>query len=325
MEVFYIWLGCTPMIIINVFCILAYVVSLIIIIKGKKTLITVWIMIQEVYLHVIFTCVFLGLHCGFQLWLFGTLSCIFLPFFKPNLSKSQKLQIGVFSCIIIATFMVLTLLGNLDMMPKTYYVDFELGKKLYYINAMLAFGSIMLYTSVYNHRMARKNDELQLAADHDYLTGVYNRQRIQKILDSEMERVKETGEDKFAVAIADIDYFKKINDNYGHNVGDNALKELTKIFEKNSGTGLTYGRWGGEEFLLIAPEDSDYEEFTKLLEDIRKQVEEHEFTIGGQQIRFTISIGAAAYVKGLTVEQLVHKADDRLYYAKESGRNRVIS
>ncbi len=324
LELMYIWLGCTPMVILNLVSIFSYIVS-IIYLRRSKTVTTVWIIVMEIYLHVVFACVFLGTECGFQLWLFGTLSSVFLPFFIPELSREQKRQIGIFSIVIIATFMLLTALGNRGYLLTYYNVAPEVARVMYYCNAFLGFGSIMIYTGIYNFRLAYKNLELQRAADHDYLTGIYNRQRIQKILDAELQREKEQPhENGLSVAIADIDYFKKINDTYGHHVGDDALKELTRIFSRNLDSGLIYGRWGGEEFLLIAPENMPYSEFAKMLEEIRKQAEVNELICGGNTVKFTISIGAATYENGMTVEKLVNLADDRLYNAKETGRNKIV-
>ncbi len=323
LEATYIWLGCTPMVFINIASILSYVVSIFVILKGR-TLTSVWIMELEVFSHVIFAAIFLGLKCGFQLWLFGTLSSIFLPYFIPELSKTQKNQIGVFSLIIIGAFVVLTALDRHGLLPTKYNASDNVAIVMYYFNAVIAFGTIMLYTAVYNIRMAAKSRELQLAADHDFLTGIYNRMRIQKILDAEVLRNQELNESKLSVAIVDIDFFKKINDTYGHDIGDEALKELTRIFSKNAEGGLLYGRWGGEEFLLIAPENLSYREFADLLENIRKQVEENKFISGGFAVRFTVSIGSATYEKGMTVEQLVNMADERLYEAKGGGRNKVV-
>ncbi len=323
MELFYLWVGCLPMALINIASILAYVVSAIIILRGN-TMITVWIMILEVYLHVVFACVFMGVRCGYQLWLFGTLASIFLPFFSPNLSKLQKRQIGVFSLIIIVTFIVLTAFDSHGVLPTKYNVDQEIAKAMYYFNAVLGFGAVILYTAIYNTRMNLKNLELQQAADHDFLTGIFNRQRMQKILDAEVLREQDMSVNNLSVAIADIDFFKKINDTYGHVIGDEALKELADIFRSYGENGMLYGRWGGEEFLLIAPEGEHYSQFAKQLESIRKQVEEHEFTRDGKTVKFTVSIGAATYEKGMTVENLVNLADDRLYQAKETGRNKIV-
>ncbi len=322
-EALYIWLGCTPMVIINIVSILSYVVSIFYIKRGE-TLTSVWIMVLEVYFHVIFASIFLGLGCGFHLWLFGTVSSIFLPYFIPNLSKSQKNQIGTFSLIIIVTFITLTALEQNGLLPTMYRAGKTVETVLYYFNAVVAFGAIMLYTAVYNIRMAVKSRELQRAADHDFLTGIYNRMRIQRILDAEVLRSQEVEGSELSVAIVDIDFFKRINDTYGHDTGDEALKELTKLFSGYLDKGLLYGRWGGEEFLLIAPENIPYRRFAELLEELRGQVEKHEFVSDGKTVKFTVSIGAAAYEKGMTVENLVNLADDRLYNAKGSGRNKVV-
>ena len=323
MEIAYIFLGCTPMVLINILSIICYLVS-IAFIKSGNTYITIWIMLLEVYAHVICASIFLGFDCGFQLWLFGTLASVFLPFFNPDLSKRQRRIIGTFSIIVIATFMILTFLDEQNAMPTKYYAAPEMAKKIYYVNAFLGFSSIVLYTGIYNARMGMKNRELQMAADHDYLTGIFNRQRMQKILDAEILRQRGMDNTNLSVAIVDIDFFKKINDTYGHIAGDEALKELTNIFRNNAGTGLLYGRWGGEEFLLIAPEEESYNQFAELLENIRKQVEMHWFINGGKRINFTISIGAANYEKGMSAEKLVNLADDRLYKAKETGRNKIV-
>ncbi len=323
-EFGYLKLGCTPMAVINIFSFLCYIISIIILKKGKKTLLTVWIMVMEVFIHVICACIFLGPHCGFQLWLFGTLASVFLPFYDPELSKHQKHQIGVFSTIVVVTFLLLTILGDSGVLPTKYNADPLTSKIMYYVNAVIAFISIMLYTQVYNRRVGEKQTELRRAADHDYLTGIFNRQRIQKILDAEVLRQQTLSETNLHVAIVDIDFFKKINDTYGHIIGDEALKELTKIFWKNAGNGLLYGRWGGEEFLLIAPEQSNYNQFVSLLESLRLQVEDNFFESEGKRVKYTVSIGVATYEKGMTVEELVNLADDRLYHAKETGRNKTV-
>ncbi len=323
LEFLYLWLGCTPMVYINIASIISYVVS-ILYIRNGQTMITVWIMVLEVYLHAIFACVFLGLRCGFHLWLFGTLSCVFLPYFIPDLSRRQKRQIGVFSAVIVGTFLTLSSLDRRGLLPTVYSVDETLAIVMYNVNATLAFGAIILYTAIYNIRMANKSLELQQMADHDFLTGIFNRQRLQKILDAEIRRAEKLSECHLLVAIADIDFFKEINDTYGHEIGDAALKELSDIFSEHGDKGLIYGRWGGEEFLLIAPENMSYKQFGEMLETLRREVEDNEFAHDDHTIKFTISIGAAEYERGMTAEQLVDLADDRLYSAKGNGRNKVV-
>lgn len=155
-----------------------------------------------------------------------TIASVFLPFYNPDLSKVQKKQIGVFSLIVIGTYVILTVLNNKGVMPTTYNPSPEIAKLMYYFNALLAFSSIMLYTRIYNNRVGEKQQELRRAADHDYLTGIFNRQRIQKILDAEVLRQQDLSTPNLSVAIVDIDFFKKINDTYGHVTCDEAIKEL---------------------------------------------------------------------------------------------------
>lgn len=323
MEFFYIWIGCTPMIIINIFSFLSYVVSVFLISKGKH-LITVWIMEAEIFWHVIFASIFLGIKCGYHLWLFGTFSSIFLPFFIPNLSQKPKKQIGLYAITIVLGFEILVFLGKHGYLPTKYNVNEDLAEILYYINAALGFISIMIYTSIYNQRMAMKNIEMTFVAEHDSLTGIFNRNKIQGILEAEILRKGAGSEGNLSIAILDVDHFKIINDTYGHLTGDSVLKSITECFKKYSKNGLIYGRWGGEEFLLISPEIISYEAFGEMLEDLRKTIEELELTSGGEIIRVSVSIGAAVYEEGLSMDKFIQKADDRLYEAKESGRNRVV-
>lgn len=323
LEFFYIFIDCMPMYIINIFSYLAYVVSIALIRRGH-TFITVWIMEAEVYWHVIAGCVFMGFACGYQFWLFGVFASVFLPYSVPTLSKSQKHQIGIFGLVIVLTYFLLIFLDRQDMLPTLYRASQEISNVLIYINVGVGFASMLVYASFYNYRVASKNEELKQAANHDYLTGIYNRQRMQTILSGEVDRATTDDSTMLAVAVLDIDYFKKINDTYGHRAGDDVLKEIADIFRESEDQGLLFGRWGGEEFLLISPENISYYQFGEMLEELRKKIENHKFVSGKHTMKVTVSIGAAAYEIKMTAEKLVHAADDRLYEAKQSGRNRVI-
>ncbi len=324
MEIFYIWVGCTPMVYINIVSILSYVVSIVLVLKNRQ-LMTVWIMEGEIFWHVIFACTFMGLACGYQLWLFGTFSSIFLPFFIPNLSKKPKAQIGVFALVIIMAFEILVFLDVKNLLPTKYRPDDSIASMLFYVNALLAFVSIMIYTAIYNQRMSMKNKELQHLAEHDALTGIYNRSKIQSILEAEILRKTEKSGGNLSIAILDIDFFKKINDTYGHLAGDDAIIGLTDCLKEYCDKGLLYGRMGGEEFLLISPENITYDEFIKLLEDLRNTIQNLDFKSGDRTFHITVSMGAAAYTEGLNVDKLLQMADERLYIAKDSGRNKVVS
>ncbi|WP_457562275.1 diguanylate cyclase [Caminibacter pacificus] len=142
----------------------------------------------------------------------------------------------------------------------------------------------------------------------DELTGILNRRGV--IKEAKKISVEST------LLFFDIDYFKKINDTYGHEFGDYVLKEISKLIKSSIRNSDVFGRWGGEEFILIL-RGTKYKDGLKVAEKIRKVVENYDFN----GIKVTISIGAAPFRGDL--QNAVEKADKALYEAKESGRNQV--
>jgi diguanylate cyclase (GGDEF)-like protein len=121
----------------------------------------------------------------------------------------------------------------------------------------------------------------------------------------------------------DIDHFKRINDVHGHLAGDHVLKELARIVQQRVRRDEVFARYGGEEFALILPE-TPLEGAISLAETLRQRVEEHLFTFQADNIKVTISIGAAQLVESdKAANDLIKRADELLYQAKRGGRNRV--
>lgn len=161
-------------------------------------------------------------------------------------------------------------------------------------------------------------EEIRRLSITDPLTQSYNRLKLDEALLKELNQAK-IASSTFTILILDIDYFKRINDSYGHQVGDQVLIEIVSILNKNVRESDVVGRWGGEEFLIILP-NASLEDGLLKAEKIRAQVEEWPFSSGS---RLTISIGVAAYLDDLLPESIVFRADAALYRAKEKGRNRV--
>lgn len=181
-------------------------------------------------------------------------------------------------------------------------------------------------------RMLRLQSELNEArnilahqAMHDPLTNVYNRRAILEILQHELSRASRTGQ-KICVGLFDLDHFKKINDSYGHDIGDRALIIFVRTVEKNLRSSDYLGRWGGEEFIVVAPANEDAEHNT-LFERIRVQVAAIRIPTKSstQTFGFTVSAGITTGFGNEGVDSLIRAADRGLYMAKEAGRNRVIS
>jgi diguanylate cyclase (GGDEF)-like protein len=165
--------------------------------------------------------------------------------------------------------------------------------------------------------------QVEARAAHDRLTGIANRESLLTTLTSEIERA--TRHHKWlSVAFIDIDRFKPINDTYGHHAGDGVLRQIAKLISDNIRTSDLFGRYGGEEFMLILPETTP-EEATVLAEHLRGLVMEHPLLIPEQApVRVTISIGIAGDVGSqLQADRLVDQADGAMYAAKSLGRNRT--
>jgi diguanylate cyclase (GGDEF)-like protein len=198
------------------------------------------------------------------------------------------------------------------------------------------FGS---YVGKLRETVSRRNAELnaalarnRLLAIHDDLTGTYNRRHIMQILEQEQLRAQRTVRG-FAICLMDLDHFKEVNDRLGHLGGDEVLRQfaarvlaevriLDRVGRESAESGSNFGRYGGEEFLLVMPE-TDLEGAHVCVERIRRRVAETPFQVEGAAVPLTVSCGLAAYRPGEDMRATLARADQALYQAKEAGRDRV--
>ncbi len=178
---------------------------------------------------------------------------------------------------------------------------------------------VLISANLAEHRL---NAEIRKIADYDGLTGLLNRraftERGARIVASLSERGKTC-----AVAMADIDFFKAVNDTHGHAAGDEALRKLAAVIGSALRSSDRACRYGGEEFALLLPE-AGADTAREIAERLRKSVEAMSFVHQDREISFTISIGVHSSV-GLDLETGLLRADEALYEAKRSGRNRVVT
>jgi len=154
---------------------------------------------------------------------------------------------------------------------------------------------------------------------HDALTGLYNRRAFDELLVRELASCRRYGGALSLVTI-DLDFFKKVNDNFGHDVGDDVLRELAGIIRTVSRPSDLPCRWGGEEFSWLLPK-TELEGARMAAERLRHSIETHDFAKAGQQ---TASLGVAEFLADEDGEALCRRADLALYEAKETGRNKVV-
>ena len=190
--------------------------------------------------------------------------------------------------------------------------------------ATLLLTSFLIISVVLVWRTYRLHAEVDKFAFTDFLTGIANRRRFMLELESEVRRSQRYGS-PFSFAMVDIDHFKKINDHYGHPVGDLVLQSFCLKCLSVLRTSDMVGRLGGEEFGILMPM-TDLHEAARVIERLRSEIDLSVVTENGQPIHYTASFGLVAsshYHVDLSLAQMMKSADAALYNAKQQGRNRV--
>ena len=186
-------------------------------------------------------------------------------------------------------------------------------------------GTLVLLCTTYIYNSNKRFNELKHQSKTDFLTGLYNVRQFDEALNASID-IAIKNHEKLSLLMIDIDYFKKVNDTYGHPAGDEVLKQLGTLLKKWTRSKDLVSRNGGEEFTVLMP-NCQHDIAIKVADRIRIAVENHHFILPeGEQIKFTTSIGVSTFLETTQSPDLFLKqADDAVYEAKRTGRNRVCS
>lgn len=232
--------------------------------------------------------------------------------------RLRKVVVSNLFCLAIILLTLVNNLGDVGKIMEFYPLQFIVT---------LGAGLAVYYVAEYIQRSNDLYAQMEVSATTDYLTNVNNLRQFHRHMETEMTRAERRGESLSLLAI-DIDYFKKINDTYGHPAGDAILKQLARRLTHHSRAYDIVSRNGGEEFTILLP-DCPLPQALRAGERIRGAVENDRFTLpSGKKIRLTISVGVASYPESIQDADgtlLSQYADKALYAAKNSGRNKVRS
>lgn len=277
----------------------------------------------EVILHMIFAVLCLGMGYGFQMCLISIVSVFFYAeYFSLRMNNGKSNVSG--SLLSALSFTSYTgLIFAMKERDPMYVINSDVQLFMCVVMSVLTFAVLIISLKIMTMFFLNNEARLSKQAEYDALTGLPNRHYIMKHLNDLLEKNEAEGH---WLAMIDIDNFKNINDTYGHNFGDKALKALAEILtdEKHD---VTVCRWGGEEFLIIGSlSEASRVPFDKV-DGIRRQVEEYEliYEPENKRVPLTVTIGAAAYSNERSIEDWVSIADKRLYVGKYNGKNRVVS
>ncbi len=182
---------------------------------------------------------------------------------------------------------------------------------------------LFLYTkrsNIYASQLKEQNVLLDKLASIDTLTGVYNRRFLFELANKAFQKAKRTDEN-YALMAMDLDYFKNINDTYGHSAGDQVLTTFANVVKSVLREGDLFGRTGGEEFMIVIT-DSDVKNIHTIAEKIRTEIEKT--TYDNDKMHITVSIGVTFFRETDTLEDVMIRADKCLYHAKKNGRNQIF-
>ncbi|MEC8011233.1 MAG: GGDEF domain-containing protein [Pseudomonadota bacterium] len=255
----------------------------------------------------------LGPEAGFHLHVLGTIPMIFANERWGALAKLKRI-------LIIAIYFVICELLLIHVEPL-YTMSLNSIHALDSVNILFTLTMLSLMSYYLNLTIAESQRQLVKLANTDPLTGLLNRRSLSELADKETSRAHRS-KSNLAIVICDIDYFKKLNDNYGHDFGDQVLKCVSQTM-KDIRSYEYQCRWGGEEFVLVLPEASQ-QQAAQLAERLRIKIQSLQIPYEDQPVPVTMTFGVAQMQQDEDWHATLARADAALYEGKESGRNRVI-
>lgn len=306
-----------PMMYFNIFSIVFYLVMIPLVFRTRLRFFVVAVYL-EVVIHMSLAVYFTGWENGFQNSLIGMSILAFYAEYIGHYMKIRYIRAVPLCMVGMGAYLAMLFVSNnntpLYPFPEqtTFWLQLGLGVIVFVITIAYLYFLLTMST--------KYEAALALKADYDQLTGLPNRYYSWDYL-SRLDR--EDGFEDHWIAMLDIDDFKNINDTYGHNTGDFALKSLADLL-KESCPDMLVSRWGGEEFLICGKNVDGRQDGIEHLETIRKDVQSRTFRYEKITLRFTITIGVAEYTEGTGIRDWIGAADEKLYEGKRSGKNKVV-
>lgn len=254
---------------------------------------------------------FIGLITGLSIWMLDSFIDVYI------LDEEQTLLENIFTPEITEFWMrslVTVILVAMGFFSRNSIIKhIELDKRL--LNHQYELARLVDQRT---EELQLKTDELLILAHQDPLTGLSNRRRFNEILQIEYNRFKRH-KVEFCLLMIDIDYFKNVNDQYGHDIGDKVIKTFSQTINDNIRITDKMARWGGEEFIILAVEATN-EKIKPLSENIRNTIKNIKYDDVSE---ITASIGVTCSCQSDSLETMLKRVDDALYLAKNNGRNRI--
>lgn len=296
-------------------------------IKKEKYLLIMILTVAEVILHGFVTTFIVGLNSGFVFYYFVMLCAASYFVLTWDIYKKKEINTSVYAgVLLIAT--VIAYLISINFEPSQPLLKGQL-MTFSILNIFMSFASIteflifLQWDVTHNsNTLTSKNSELDEMANRDTLTKLYNRRFMNQKLDEKLNDLINEGK-IFGIIMCDIDNFKRVNDTYGHDVGDDVLVMVADALKKSTRDDDFVSRWGGEEFLIVI--NGNKRITIDVAERMRKLISETPVVSGKSEINITMTFGVSESIPGYNIDKLIEIADENLYKGKTNGKNRVVS
>ncbi len=236
-------------------------------------------------------------------------------------NHSIKLCISLILITMLLSALVTIRINNTQKKIIKYLNEIDEGQYNHELDAKICkrsdeFGNM-------GRKLVKLNSSLDSLIRKDALTGLYNRRAAIDLISGFIAEANKVHGESFCLAIGDIDFFKKVNDTYGHNCGDEVLKRVAKLLDCQTETEGFAARWGGEEFVIAFK--GDIEASLKKLNVIADNIRQDVIEYGGESVKITMTFGITEYRPPRSIDELISTVDVLLYRGKDSGRNKIVS
>lgn len=283
----------------------------------------------EILFHASLATWMLGWDWGFNMY---TISLVTVSFyFTYTLPKLEgKISVPIITSVIVSVCFILNRVMSMKMEPayKGDYPEY-IKYEFYYFNVVIAFVMLVVFSAFFaleirymHKKLERENRRLGEIANFDPLTHLLNRRSMNLHLKSTLDNAEKNG-NPFCLMLVDIDDFKKVNDTYGHDCGDEVLVTIAELLSSAVRADDAICRWGGEELLILLRADLDVAK--KVAQRICEGIANTNIQYKENEVNVTVTIGMSAYEKDKTIRSMVEEADNNLYYGKNHGKNQYVA
>lgn len=284
----------------------------------------------EIIFHAAMAVILLGWDWGFMTYTIALIPvAYYLTYTMPQFKDRISIPVISSVSVVVSYVLVRAFCGRVEPFYPTQHLPNNMQISFYYFNTIITFALMVVFCTLFateirymQRQLELENRRLGELANFDPLTHLMNRRSMNVQLQSAHDVALSVGQ-MFCVMLVDIDDFKKVNDTYGHDCGDEVLVSIANTISGDVREDDAVCRWGGEEILILIKADLDIarQVAERICKDVRETVVEH----NDVKVSVTLTIGVADYKKNQTIRSMIEEADRNLYYGKHNGKNQVVT